>query len=57
MTHSWNADYSNQTTLSVEWVSPNNLKISIGVVDSIEVKLTKLDDVNISYDIGRVLRN
>jgi hypothetical protein len=54
---SWNAAYKNQTTPYVEWVSPNNLKISIGVVESVEVKLAKLDDLKISYDIGRVLKN
>jgi len=54
---SWNAAYRNQTTPSVEWVSRNNLKISIGAVESVEVKLAKLDDLKISYDIGRVLKN
>jgi hypothetical protein len=54
---SWNAAYRNQTTPSVEWVSPNNLKISIGAVETVEVKLAKLDDLKISYDIGRVLKN
>jgi hypothetical protein len=52
---SWDADYYGKTTPTVEWLDKKRLKISIGAVDTIEVKLETAGDIRIEYHIDHVI--
>jgi hypothetical protein len=52
---SWNANYYNQTTPTAKWIGEHQLKISIGAVAVVEIKLEKVGTVDIEYDIGHVI--
>lgn len=52
---SWSPLYHDQTTLTVEWLTHNRLRISIGAVEAIEMQLSKTGDIDIEYRINHVL--